>query len=475
MEKTIIFGLIILSILILGVLRFSYEKKPEKIYPDVWVTTVDQNKLLEKQKSLDYKPDNNKKDYIINIDENKLYQQIDGFGASLTDSSAWLIYNKLTEESRKKLINQLFDRNKGIGISFIRQPMGASDYALNIYSYDDMPKEGTDFELKNFSIDHDKKYIIPLIKEFMRVNKDLKIMASPWSSPGWMKTSDAMIGGTLKLDSYVSYAKYFTKFIQDYTKEGIPIYAITPQNEPLYSPKEYPGMIMMPEDQINFIKNNLGPAFKTEGIATKIIAYDHNWDMVAYPLVVLKEPDANKYISGSAWHYYAGSADAMSTIHDKYPDKDVWFTEGSGGEWIPPVHDAFLDQMKNIIRIPRNWSKSIVWWNMALDEKNGPSLLSKSTCRGIVTIDQNTGDIKYNLDYYTLGHISKFVVPGAYRIDSNTYENDIEDVAFKNPDGSKVLIVSNRKKEDKQIKVKIGSKTFKYLVLGESAVTFVWK
>ena len=445
-----------------------------RISPEVWMTTIDQEKLLEKQENINYKTDNTKKEYIINVDENKTYQQMDGFGASLTDASAWLMYNKLSEENRKELMEKLFHKNKGIGISFIRQPMGASDYALNIYSYDDMEKGENDYDLRNFSIEHDKKYIMPMIKEAISINKDMKIMATPWSAPGWMKTSDDMIGGTLKNDAYDAYANYFTKFVQDYKNEGISIYAISPQNEPLYSPKEYPGMIMQPEEQINFMKNNLGPAFKTAGLETKIICYDHNWDVPGYPLTVLKDAEANKFTDGSAWHYYGGDHEAMSEVHDKYPNKDIWFTEGSGGEWIPPINKAFLDQMKHIVRIPRNWSKSIVWWNMALDEKNGPTVLSHSTCRGIVTINENTGDIKYNLDYYTMGHISKFVLSGAYRIASNTYEDEVEDVAFKNPDGSKVLVISNRKKEDKQIKVIINYQNFEYLIPGESAVTFVW-
>ena len=447
----------------------------EKISIDVWVTTIDQKKLLEKQEKVNFKAKVENTEYIINIDENKTYQQMDGFGASLTDASAWLIYNTLSEENCMKLMNQIFDKNKGIGMSFIRQPIGASDYALNVYSYDDVQKGETDFKLEKFSIDHDKRYIIPLIKEAMDINKDIKIMATPWSPPGWMKTSDNMIGGILKLDCYDSYVKYFTRFIQEYKKQGITIYAISPQNEPLFNPEKYPGMIMKPEEQLNFIKNNLGPAFKINGIDTKIMCYDHNWDMESYPLLIFSDVEASKFIAGSAWHYYGGAHEVMSKVHNKYHSKDIWFTEGSGGEWIPPVHDAFLDQMKHVIRIPRNWSKSIVWWNIALDNENGPSLLDNSTCRGIVTINQNTGDIIYNLDYYTMGHISKFVVPGAYRIDSNTYENDIENVAFKNPDGTKVLIISNRKKEDKLIKVEVSSKSFQYLITGESAVTFVWK
>lgn len=446
----------------------------EKTKVDVWLSTIDQSKLLEKQQSIKFTPTKGESKYTINIDETKTYQQMDGFGASFTDTSAWLVYNKLSESGRKELMTKLFDRNNGIGISFLRQPMGASDFALSTYSYDDMPKGQTDFELKNFSIEHDKKYIIPILQEALSIDKDIKIMATPWSPPGWMKFSDNMIGGSLRPDSYNAYANYFLKFINSYSKEGIPIYAISIQNEPMYVPEQYPGMKMMPEEQIAFVKNALGPIFENNNIKTKIMVYDHNWDLPSYPKVIFKDKEASKYIAGSAWHSYGGTHDAMTDVHDSYPNKDIWFTEASGGQWVAPFHDAFMDEMMHVIRSTRNWSKSVVWWNMALDQNNGPSLLNKSTCRGVVTIDQSTGKVNYNLDYYTMGHISKFVTPGAYRIDSNTFNNAVEDVAFKNPDGSKVLIVSNRTKENKTIRVRCGKEAFDYTLLGECAVTFTW-
>jgi glucosylceramidase len=371
-------------------------------------------------------------------------------------------------------MQKLFDRTDGIGMTFLRQPIGATDFNAHIYSNDDIPLGESDYELKYFSIHHDKQYIIPAVKDALTINPDMKIMVSPWSPPGWMKTSDHMIGGTLKPECYDVYAQYFVKFIQAYESEGIPVYAVTIQNEPGYEPAQYPGMMMTADEQIRFIGEHLGPAFKEHDIHAKIVCYDHNWDVREYARNVLSDAKASTYIAGSAWHCYGGSHDAMTEIHDQFPKKDIWFTEASGGDWIPAFHDAFMDQMKHVIRSTRNWANSVVWWNIALDEQNGPTVLTGSTCRGLLKISQATGEVIYNLDYYTMGHISKFVLPGAYRIDSNTYENELESVAFLNEDGSKVLIVSNRTDTDSMIRIQSGEQTFRYTVKGKSAVTFCW-
>lgn len=440
----------------------------------LWLTTVDQKFMLSEVDINNPVVSDFRETLRIAVDSNKKYQQMDGFGASLTDASAWLIFHKLSEEKRIEVMKKLFGRNEGIGISFLRQPMGATDYTTKLYSYDDLP-EGVkeDPELKYFSIKHDKQYIIPLLKLAMKINPELKIMASPWSAPGWMKTTGSMIGGSLLRQYYSVYAQYFVKFTKAYEKEGIPIYAITPQNEPLYVPKEYPGMKMTWEEQADFIGEYLGPAFEKEGIKTKILTYDHNWDNTIYASYVLSHPKASKYVAGSAWHFYGGKHEAMSQIKEMFPDKDIWFTEGSGGDWVPAFFNAFMDQMMHVIRIPRNWSKTVVWWNIALDEKRGPTILSNSTCRGLIEINQETGEVKYNLDYYTLGHISKFVLPGAYRINSYTYSS-LETVAFENPNGTKVLIVSNRTNTNKKIIVEEGGREFEYIIPGYAAATFVW-
>ena len=443
---------------------------------EVWLTTTNQKSLLSSQQSISpsTKAQDKQQPNIIPIaiDEDKKYQQMDGFGASLTDASAWLIYNVLDDDARDTLMSKLFTTEEGIGISFLRQPMGASDFALEAYTYDDVSQGNEDFELEHFSIDRDKKYIIPLLKDALARNPQIKVMASPWSPPAWMKTSDSMIGGMLRTECYEVYANYFVQFIKAYEAEGIPIYAVTVQNEPLYTPSEYPGMEMQPYEQAKFIQDFLGPAFRDNSIQTKIICYDHNWDNPSYPKIVLE--NAGEFIAGTAWHCYGGTYDAMTEVYEAFPDKEVWFTEASGGEWVPPFNDAFADQMMHVVSATRNYAKTVVWWNIALDQNNGPQLPEISTCRGLVTINSLTGEITYNVDYYTMGHISKFVQPGAYRIESDNYHSNVESTAFKNPDGSIVLILSNRTIIDRKIEVVYKNSSFDYELIGKSAVTFIW-
>lgn len=385
--------------------------------------------------------------HTVVIDEEQTFQEMDGFGASFTDSAAYLIHQVLDSKQRSELMTQLFDPNEGIGLSVLRQPMGASDYARDFYSYNDLPEGQTDAELDRFSIAHDEEDIIPLLKEALRLNPDVKLMGSPWSPPGWMKTSGSMIGGELKREYYSVYANYFVRYIQGYEANGLPIYAVTPQNEALYSPGHYPGMIMLPEAQSDFIKNYLKPQFVKNGINTKILCYDHNWDKPDYPLTVLEH--AGDTVDGVAWHWYGGKPSAQSEVFDAFPGKEVHFTEGSGGEWIPPFEQAFSNVMRTGIEILRNHSKSYVLWNMALDEKNGPTVpgFGTSTCRGIVTVNQQTKELTYTLDYYALAHFSKVIRPQAVRIGS-TSDDWIRSVAFKNTDGSIAAVLFNDSEQE---------------------------
>lgn len=441
----------------------------------VWLSTIDQQQELQPQKPVVVVETASLEEQAvkrIQVEPDTLFQEMDGFGASFTDASAYLVYHVLDEKSRQEVMQKLFDPVDGIGISFLRQPMGATDYTTEIFSYDDMPEGEEDFELKHFSIDHDREYVIPAVLEALRINPSIKVMASPWSPPGWMKTSDHMVTGKLRPECYSVYAQYFVKFVQAYEGAGIPIYAVSIQNEPGYEPKEYPGMILTPQEEAEFIREHLGPAFEAAGITAKILCYDHNWDMPQHPLSILSDPEAARYVAGVAWHVYGGEHEAMTQVREAYPDKGAWFTEASGGSWIPPFRTAFLDQMKHVVRTTRHWSKSVIWWNLALDEHNGPTVLSNSTCRGLVQINQESGAVKYELDYYTMGHISKFVVPGAYRIESTTFRDELESTAFLNPDGSTVLILSNRMEKEQAVEIDTG-KGFIALTLPDGAAATV--
>ncbi|MCA1036608.1 carbohydrate-binding protein [Bacillus infantis] len=442
---------------------------------NVWVTTPDQSKLLNQESDISFTSEVVPKELTINVNEKKTYQQMEGFGAAMTDSSAWLI-SQMNAGERNKLMKSLFDHTHGIGISYLRVPMGSSDFALSNYTYNDLPAGETDHEMTKFSIEHDEKYIIPTLKNALKWNPDVKLMGTPWSPPAWMKTSGSLIKGTLKEDSYQAYAKYFTSFIKAYKKEGLPIDAVTIQNEPHHEPSGYPGMLMNPEEQSNFIKKNLGPMFESKKIDTKILAWDHNWDEYDYPIEVLNDPEAKKYIAGAAFHGYAGDVQNQQYVHDAHPDKDIYFTESSGGEWAKDFGGNLQWDIQNlIIGTTRNWAKTVLKWNLALDEKYGPTNGGCMDCRGIVTINQETGSVDYNVEYYAFGHASKFVKPGAYRIDSNTFgSGSIEDVAFKNPDGSKVLIALNSSKEAKSFNVRWGKKAFSYNLPAGAVATFVW-
>lgn len=383
------------------------------------------------------------KEVTISINEQMTFQELDGFGASFTDSSAYLMNQVLEPEQREQAMKKLFDPVEGIGLSVVRNPMGASDYARDFYSYNDLPEGETDVALSQFTIAHDEQDVVPLVKEAMLLNPEIKLMASPWSPPAWMKTSGSMIGGELKKEYYATYANYFVKYIQAYAKHGLPMYAVTPQNEALYSPGHYPGMIMLPEVQSEFIKDYLKPAFVKHGISTKILCYDHNWDEPNYPLHVLETAD--DAVDGVAWHWYGGPPSAQSDVFHKFPLKEVHFTEGSGGDWIPAFEPAFSNVMRTGIEIIRNYSKSLVLWNMALDENNGPFVpgFGTSTCRGIVQVNQQTKELTYTLDYYALAHFSKCIRPKAVRLETQSTNEHLRAVSAKNTDNSIAVVLFN--------------------------------
>ena len=406
----------------------------------------------------------------ITVDTTRRYQEITGFGASFTDSSAWLVGTKLDASQRDAVMRDLFS-DQGIGLSFLRQPMGASDFAVKgNYSYDDMPPGKTDSTLAHFSIDHDRAYIIPLLQQARRINPQLTVMATPWSPPGWMKTSDSMIGGTLRPDAYQPLADYFAKFLEDYAAAGVPIRYITPQNEPLFIPGGYPGMFLSAAQADDLIKNYLGPTLRAHHLPTGILAYDHNWDAISYPETMYADPDAAGYVAGTAWHCYGGDVITQAVSHNDYPNKPAFHTECSGGEWEGDAQAGFAAAMGLVINATRNWAKGVIRWNIALDEKNGPTNGGCRTCRGVVTVAKDAnGQWTYSktVDYWALGQVSKFVRPGARRVASNTFgSGDVQDVAFVNPDGCNVLVAFNSGTSPRTFPVQWGNRWLRYTLAG---------
>jgi glucosylceramidase len=404
-----------------------------------WLTKGDQSVLLQKQSAVLSFGTTTNTNSNIDVDTTQAFQTVDGFGYTLTGGSAFVI-NQLNTTAKANLLKELFGNDSNsIGISYLRISIGASDLNASVFSYDDMPAGQTDSTLANFSLAPDETDLIPLLKEIVLINPAIKIIATPWSAPVWMKDNGSTIGGNLQTQYYNVYAKYFVKYIQQMHTEGITIDAVTPQNEPL-NPGNNPSLAMTADEETSFIKNNLGPAFQSAGLITKIIAYDHNCDRPDYPLAVLNDPAANAFVDGSAFHLYAGNISALSQVHDAFPGKAVYFTEqftSSNGDF----GDDLKWHIKNvIIGSMRNWSRVALEWNLANDPTFNPHTPGGcDQCKGALTLN---GTITRNVAYYIVAHASKFVPAGSTRIASNN-TSTLQTVAFKTPAGKKVLIVEN--------------------------------
>jgi glucosylceramidase len=439
----------------------------------LWLTNSDRSALLQQQTPAIPFAKAPTASQIIDVDAAKTYQTMDGFGFALTGGSAQLIM-KMDAEPRTALLHQLFAVDgDSIGVSYIRLTVGASDMNDHVFSYDDLSEGQTDVPMAKFSIDPDKADVIPVMKQILAINPHIQVLASPWSAPLWMKTSGAARGGVLKPEYFAAYATYFVKYIQAMKAEGITIDTLTVQNEPL-NEKNTPSMLMLESELDDFIKNNLGPAFAQAGIKTKIVLYDHNLDHPLYPLSILRDPKANKYIDGTGFHLYGGTVDAMTQVHDAFPKKNLYFTEQS----VTDHHNGDAMNLSKpvahvMIGVSRNWSRNILLWNLAADPNSGPHTDDGGCtgCRGAVTIDGN----KFTplLAYYTLAHASKFVRPGSIRIGSNSLD-PLPNVAFKTPDGKQVLIVSNTSDATQSFDVRSGTKIFTTSLKAGSVGTYVW-
>jgi glucosylceramidase len=444
-----------------------------------WTTTGDKTRLLAKSNDLQLQSNQTALPLRIDVDADTRYQTMVGFGASITDASAWLMQNRLSAPARQGLLQELFGQGPNdVGFGFARLTVGASDFSRSHYSLDDMPAGQTDMALANFSIEANRGDVIPVVKQALAVNPKLQIMASPWSAPGWMKTTGSLIQGTLKPDMYDVFSRYMVRYVQAYAAEGIPIFALTLQNEPHFEPGDYPGMRLEPPARAKLFGQHLGPMLAQQGMKVQLIDWDHNWDVPESPLAVLADPVARPFVSGVGWHCYGGNAQAQTPVHDAHPDKDTWFTECSGGEWKPVFGESLLWMLRNVvIGSTRGWAKGVLMWNLALDEKFGPHLGGCNDCRGVVTINNATGAITRNLEYYALAHASKFVRPGAQRIASTTAPaQGIDTVAFRNADdGSIVLLVGNSSTQAQSFSVHSAGLGLQTTLPRESVATYVWK
>lgn len=464
-----------------------------------WITSSDRSSLFAKQETPVHFTDKSESRVTpIVVDEQQEYQSIDGFGFALTGGSAEHLIHMSAPE-RAKILNELFGTGgNNVGISYLRVSIGASDLNSFVFSYDDIEEGKTDFDLKKFSLAQDLNDVVPVLKEILKINPEIKILGSPWSAPAWMKTQFDVRGGKLKEECYDVYARYFVKYVQEMAKQGIVIDAVTVQNEPMNS-RNTPSMSWFAFEQAAFVKNNLGPAFEAAGLKTKIIVFDHNCDRPDYPLAIYSDPEASCYVDGAGFHNYAGDMEALSTVHKARPDKNIYFTEQMVTERPGSAEINIASPVKRLILgATQNWSRNVILWNLAADSLNDPHTDNGgcSMCQGAITID---GDkVGRNVAYYTVAHASKFVRPGSVRIASTNrgeqsvhlYEDEqrlgvyrvgiventqvLPNVVFKTPEGKIVLIVVNDTKSDNSINIQYKGKFAKLGLLPGSVGTFVW-
>jgi glucosylceramidase len=438
----------------------------------VWLTDPDKSIFLEKQSATLLFDGATNENSTITVDSGETFQTIDGFGCCLTGGSATHLI-QMNPADRAALLNELFATNgANIGISYLRVSIGSSDLNDHAFSYDDLPAGQTDTDMAKFSLAPDGAAVLPILKEIVAVNPAIKILGSPWSAPPWMKDSDDTRGGSLKPEFYDAYARYFVKYIEGMKAMGIEIDAITVQNEPL-NPNNNPSMFMSARQQADFIKNNLGPAFRSAGINTKIIVYDHNCDHPDYPIWILNDPGAAKYVDGSAFHLYAGKISALSQVHNAHPDKALYFTE----QWMD-ARSSFkrsfdLHIRDLVIGATRNWSRNVLEWNLASDSEYEPHTDRGGCdrCQGAITIDGNK--VTRNAGYYVMAHAAKFVRPGSIRIGSN-YLQALPNVAFEAPDGQKILLVLNNSQSPRPFNIRYGGKQAASTLNGGAVGTYVW-
>jgi glucosylceramidase len=411
----------------------------------------------------------------IEIDTTRRYQTMVGFGAAITDAAAGLIRFRMNGAQRAALMKELFGPPPGLQISFIRLTIGASDFSPTHYSLDDRPEGDSDPGLEHFSIAPIRETVVPVVRAALSRNPSLQVMASPWSAPGWMKTNGALVQGTLLPQFYAAFAGYLVKYVAAMKAQGIPIFALTLQNEPHFEPHDYPGMLLDADARAQLIGRYLGPALASRRPTTGILEWDHNWVRPQEPLQVLSDPQAAAYVAGVAWHCYKGNVAAQTQVHLAHPDKDAYLTECSGGDWGAPSNPSLLNMTRElIIGSTRGWARGVLLWNLALDESAGPHLGGCTNCRGLITIDSRTGKVTRNADYYVIAHASRFVHPGAQRIESNETDSGLDNVAFRNQDGSIVLIAANSATNPRTVLVRCREHEFQFTLPAQSVATFVW-
>jgi glucosylceramidase len=404
----------------------------------------------------------------IVLSPEKKFQEILGFGAAFTDASCYM-FNQVPENARGQLFHELFHPTE-MGLNVCRTCVGASDYSTELYSFD----EGEpDPELKRFSIQHDRAYLLPTLRQARKANPDLFLFSSPWSPPGWMKAGGSMLGGSMRKKYFASYAQYFLKFLQAYAAEGVSIQAITSQNEvDTDQDGRMPACLWGQEYEIEFVRDHLGPTLKANGIPAKIWLLDHNYNLWGRAICELDDPGVRKYANAVAWHGYAGGANMMSRVHEAHPDAEMHWTEGGPDYTSPRYATDWAEWSHTFTEALRNWCQSITGWNLALDERGRPNI-GPFPCGGLVTIHSQTKEITRSGQYWAFMHFSRLVRRGARRFDSQGALTGISHVAFANADGTQVLVVTNS--GDAQVaSVQVGAMQADIALAKDSVTTWAW-
>jgi glucosylceramidase len=403
----------------------------------------------------------------IVLDPGKTFQTVLGFGAAFTDSACYM-FNQLAEPAREQILHEMFHPSE-MGLNVCRTCMGASDYSTKEYSYD----EGDpDPDLKRFSIDHDRQYILPILLRARKTNPDLFLFSTPWSPPGWMKSGGSMLGGSMRRRYLGTYSQYFLKFLQAYAAEGVPIQAVTPQNEvDTDQDGRMPACIWPQEYEIEFV-NHLGPLLKENGVSTKIWILDHNFNLWGRATCELDDPGVREHCQDVAWHGYYGTPDMVNKVHEVHPNVAMHWTEGGPDYTSPDYLTDWAKWGQTFTSALRNWCESITGWNLALDEKGRPNI-GPFPCGGVVSIHSQTKEITRSGQFWALAQFSRFIRRGARRFDSQGTIQDMEHVGLENPDGQRVLVLSNAV-TDRTVTVHLGGMAADVNLKKDSVATLVW-
>ncbi len=468
-----------------------------------YVTTADAKSLF-KQSSFSFTDLNVLPSYNVRYDKKKLGAEVDGFGLAITTATCYNLL-RMSQEDRTAFLTEVFSKTEGVGSSLIRVAIGASDFCLK-EEYTWCDKEG----LENFAVhNEDKTYLFPVLKEIYAINPDVKIIASPWSAPKWMKCQmpggndwnaamfnqpvteekphDKWTGGRLRPSCYQTYAEYFVKWVQTMEAEGFDIFALTMQNEPL-NPGNSMSLVMPWKDQKEFVKV-LGPTMEKAGLGdVQLLLFDHNFNyddkqgQDNYPLNIYADPEAYKWADGSAWHSYGGHVSELDEIQATYPEKSIYFTEASIGEWNYKFSDCLINDFSSLfLGTLKRGGRGVTLWNLMLDDKNGPYSPqdgSCKTCYGGVTISSSDyKTITRNSHWYNVAHASAVVKPGARMIETSGYEfpSGFECLMFLNPDNTIGVLMLNNQSSTQQIVFINDSFTVKYNVPAKAVVSLLWQ